>query len=123
MKIVWLLVVLAGCGGSKPPTSNAAPAATTDVAPAPADAASRAPMSIAAVRAEMEQLSDEMCKCKDAACARRVSDELSKWRSETSQASEGTILSQSDTDQLMPIAQRIAACMSNAMTKDSGDPP
>ncbi|HEX7843515.1 MAG TPA: hypothetical protein VF469_38845, partial [Kofleriaceae bacterium] len=60
------------------------------------------------MRSRLEQLSDEMCKCKDAACARRVSDEMSRWGAEVTQANGGTVLSKDDTEQLMPIAQRLA---------------
>ena len=142
MRIALLLIVLAGCGGSKPQPANAAPApaasnpvpaanpaaeppASSAAPAAPADAAPAAPVGIAALRARLEQLSDEMCNCKDAACARHVSDEMSRWGAEVTQANGGAVLSQADTDQIMPIAKRLAACMSDAMTKgnSSGSTP
>ena len=109
MKIVWLLAVLAACGGSKP-------------APAAPPAAAAEP-SIASIRAKMEQLSNDMCNCHDAPCAQRVADELARWRAGEGQSSQGRILAESDTEQLMPIAQRMATCMANAMTSDSATRP
>ena len=121
MKIALLVVALAACGGSKPsspPVSNAAPAP-----PPPADAAVAAAPDIAAIRGKMEQLATEMCNCEDAACARRVSDALARWRAEVSQPGPGGILNEADTEQLMPIAQRMATCMADAMAKDGGARP
>lgn len=141
MKTASLLLALAGCGGGKPPTSNAAPApaasspaaapATDPAAEQPAQrtapvspgAGSAAPASATAVRARLQQLADDMCTCKDTACARRVSADLARWGSEVERANGGQIMTQAETEQIMPITERLAACMSNAMARDPGAAP
>lgn len=141
MKTALLLLALAGCGGSRPPTSSAAPAPAASgpaaapaadpapeqpaqrTVPASSGAGSAAPASPAAVRARLQQLADDMCACKDTACARRVSADLARWGSEVERANGGQIMTQAETEQIMPITERLATCMSNAMARDSGAAP
>ena len=71
---------------------------------------------------EMSDLADELCACRDAACARAAQDHLMRWSEQ--KAREWTPDKTRTIDpQMMKratvIAQRLAGCMQSAMANDA----
>ncbi len=65
---------------------------------------------------KMTAYADQMCACKDTACATKVSDEMTAWSKEM--ASSGTSapkMSEEDTKKATEIGMRMAECMQTAM--------
>jgi hypothetical protein len=71
----------------------------------------------AASMKKMTDFKDQMCACKDTACATKVSDDMTKWGAE--QAKEmgaAAAMSDDDTKKMTQVAQDMGACMQKAMT-------
>lgn len=63
----------------------------------------------------MEKFRDKMCSCKDALCAKRVSDELTRWSQEkASQTREPTRLSEANQKRATEIGTEMGECMQRA---------
>jgi hypothetical protein len=78
---------------------------------------------LAAALAKMRSFTDEMCQCKDSACAQKVSDEMVRWAQEAAKDPEwrGNMNpDEEDTKQMAAITQHMTECMSKAM---AGSPP
>ncbi len=66
--------------------------------------------------ARMSVFADEMCACKDADCANRVSDAMTKWGQDLAAAGEEPPkMSEEQQDRAMKIGTRMAGCMEKAM--------
>ena len=65
--------------------------------------------------------SDEMCACKDSACAQQVSDQMSKWAAEESKHWEPPPkMSEAQMKRATEVGEHMAQCMQRAMSV--GDP-
>jgi hypothetical protein len=64
---------------------------------------------VAEVLARMTNLKDEMCACTDAACAQRVSSELTKWSQE--QTNSPPKMSDEETRRATAIGEEMGKCM------------
>ncbi|HEX5062553.1 MAG TPA: hypothetical protein VFV99_24440 [Kofleriaceae bacterium] len=73
--------------------------------------------------AKMTELKDEMCKCKDAACAQDVSARMQKWASEQPEEQKNRKPSDAERKQLAAIGDEIGKCMATAMTAAPPPPP
>lgn len=120
MKRLVFAILLVACGGNKPPPSPGA--AHTEPAPPPVDAAppADAAVTVAAILTQLQQFTDDMCKCKDPACARRVGDSLAAWGEKMSSAGSQVQPNQEETERATQILQRYAGCMTSAMGQEAG---
>ncbi len=78
--------------------------------------------------AKMGEFADEMCKCKDKACADKVQESMTKWSADMAanapkdQATE--VPSEADKDKMRETSTKLAGCMSKAMgAGDAAAPP
>jgi len=70
----------------------------------------------AAIKA-MERFRDEMCGCKDTACAQQVSDEMSKWSEQMSkELDDPPRMTEEDTKRATAIGETMGKCMQQAMS-------
>ena len=115
-----ILVFVAACWRSSPPPPT--PASDTKSAPIVIAAAPDAqpPRKTDLVLDRIEQFADELCRCSDAACARRVSADMQQWSNDF-QNQLGTHFEDADEKRINAISQRMATCLSNAM-RGSGTP-
>jgi len=68
-----------------------------------------------------EGFADDMCNCTDMTCARRVSDDMTKWSQEVAKISnEAPNLSDEENQRATAIAERFGKCMQNAMSGGAG---
>lgn len=63
----------------------------------------------------MSRFKDEMCACIDAACAQRVSDEMTKWAQEHYKDDAAVKMSEDDMRAATEIGMQMAQCMTKAM--------
>ena len=74
--------------------------------------------------AKMEEFSNDMCKCKDKACADKVQEGMTKWS--TDMAAKGGKKDEKPDEASMKkmteIGQKYAECMTKAMTPVAADP-
>lgn len=74
--------------------------------------------------AKMAGFSDQMCACKDAECARRVSDEMTAWSQELAKKDEEPPkLSEDQQKRAMAIGTKMGECMQKAMGMSDDPPP
>jgi hypothetical protein len=117
--------MLFACGGSAPPpaapiTNTAPPPAT----PTPASSPAPDPTSFAGIRGKLNKLADDMCGCKDTACAQGVSDAMTKWGQDIARnAKETPKMSEQETKDFTKIIERLGTCMQTAMSSGSGATP
>ena len=72
----------------------------------------------------MNKFADDMCACKDTACAQRVSDAMVKWGQDTTRNAKQTPkMSEQETKDVTKIAERLGTCMQTAMSSGSGATP
>jgi hypothetical protein len=73
---------------------------------------------------KMEAFAETMCQCKDAACAQKVSDDLTKWAEEMSKVyKEPPHMSDADTKRAQGLGERMGKCMQEAMGGGSAAAP
>lgn len=120
MKALALLIALAACGSKAAPAPAAPPqnAAPAPAAPPPAPPPSEVPATIDGMMAKFGEFKDQMCACKDKACADTVMDGMNRWSEKASKESEA--MKQKPTDEQMKRMQDVgmafAECMQKAMT-------
>ena len=79
------------------------------------------PSSDGAAVAQLRVLADQMCACKDAACAQTVSKKMTAWNAD--QASGGTpTLGEADTTTAQKVSDELGSCMLKALSTGSGAP-
>jgi hypothetical protein len=80
--------------------------------------------SFAKAMKAMERFGDEMCACKDTACAQKVSDEMTKWsQEEAKDQKESPKMTEDDIKRATAIGERMGKCMQTAMGMGtSGNP-
>lgn len=123
MKTVLVVVLLAACSGpAQPPAQE--PALTNSVPKPPPDAASDAPLTdAAAVMAKMSVFRDQLCACKDTACAKQVTAELTQWAQEIArEPRKEQSFTEADTRQIAEISEGFAKCMARISGTGSGSP-
>jgi hypothetical protein len=65
---------------------------------------------------KMNEFKDQMCACKDTACAQQVSDVMTKWAQEQAQdKAEPPKMSDEDTKKFLEIGEAMGKCMQKAM--------
>lgn len=70
----------------------------------------------ARIFAKFMKFTDDMCACKDSACAQRVSDEMTKWSQEMSRSErEPPRMTEEDQKRAAEIGERMGKCMQTAM--------
>jgi hypothetical protein len=76
----------------------------------------------AEVMAKMVTFRDQMCACKDSACAKRVSDDMTTWSVEMSkQQQDPPKMSEAEQKRAMEIGTTMGECMQKAMSADDGN--
>jgi hypothetical protein len=124
MKTVLFAIALAACGGSQPPpsrTPSPPPEATVADHP-PSDAAVDASRAdTAAALAEMNQFSDDMCKCVDRDCTDRVTEAMTTWAQEMFKThTEEVAMSEADTRRMAEITEHMATCATDVTIRNPG---
>jgi hypothetical protein len=78
----------------------------------------------AAAIAKIEELRDEACKCKDAACAKAVSEKMTAWTREQTQGGKSPPkMSETDAKQVAAIGNEMGRCIQTAMATEVAPPP
>jgi hypothetical protein len=75
--------------------------------------------------ATMVKLKDKMCACKDAECARKVSDEMTAW-SQQQGGTRDNKLSEADQKKATEVGTQMGECMQKALAASAevaGEPP
>lgn len=67
-----------------------------------------------------ERLTNDMCQCRDNACAMRVSDDMTRWGTQLAKEWPQPKLDETQTKRANDMAMRLATCMQHAMSV--GDP-
>jgi len=66
---------------------------------------------------QMTTFKDQMCMCKDAACAQHVSDDMTKWGQEMAKDNtEPPRMTEEDTKRFTELGEQMGKCMQKAMT-------
>ncbi|MFT3697114.1 MAG: hypothetical protein QM831_28485 [Kofleriaceae bacterium] len=69
-----------------------------------------------AVMAKMVTFKDQMCACKDSACASKVADDMTKWGQEEAKKTDDVPqMSDEDTKAFTKIGEEMGTCMQKAM--------
>jgi hypothetical protein len=75
----------------------------------------------AEVVTKMTEFKDKMCACKDAACAKTVNDEMTKWNQEQqTKNKDGVKLSEADQKTATEIGTAMGDCMQKASAPAAG---
>jgi hypothetical protein len=103
-----LIALLFACGGSPPPAAPAPPPP-----PPPADAAAPAADAwFTEAMVKMSGFADAMCACKDVACAKKVSDDMTEWgQVMEKQHPDPPKLTEEQTKNASDVGQRMGECM------------
>jgi hypothetical protein len=73
-------------------------------------------MNVDQVFADMTKFKDQLCACKDAACAQKVSDDMTKWSQElTKREKDPPKLTEEQTRRAADIGEQMGNCMQTAM--------
>jgi hypothetical protein len=82
-------------------------------------------MKLAETMNKMNEFKDQMCACKDTACAQRVSDVMTNWGQQQAQDKAGPPkMSDEDTKKFVQIGEAMGKCMQKAMGGgEVADPP
>jgi hypothetical protein len=71
--------------------------------------------------AKMTEFKDKMCACKDAACAKSVSDEMTKWsQDQAGKTKEPVKMSEADQKKATEIGTAMGECMQKASMPAAG---
>ena len=71
----------------------------------------------------LERFAGDMCACADADCAKRVSDEMTKWSQEMAQKQEEPpTMTEAEQQQAVEIGTRMGECMQKARGAGTGQP-
>jgi hypothetical protein len=66
---------------------------------------------------QMTIYKDQMCACKDSACAQRISDDMTKWAQEEARNNaEPPPMTEEDTKQFTELGEQMGTCMQKAMS-------
>jgi len=65
---------------------------------------------------KMSDFTDQMCACKDTACATKVSDDMTKWGTEQAKDSASMATDEETTKKMTDLATKMGECMQKAMT-------
>lgn len=118
---IWLVLVLAGCWTSSSP-EPAHP--VTETAPPPRPVRVERPPRDPVITA-MERFRDQMCSCKDKACADGVQDDMTKWAMVQAREMRDRKANEMDDDaiqRMTSVTEDYGKCMMAAMTAGSGTP-
>jgi hypothetical protein len=70
--------------------------------------------------AKMDEFTIAMCACTDAACAQRVSDDMTRWSQEMARTQRRPPkMTAADTERAAAIGEKMGRCMQNAMSQGS----
>lgn len=109
--IGWAVVACA-CGGAKTAPKQPETLANKQPAPLPAAAPVDEPPMVA-----MQRFTDEMCRCVDPDCARRVSDDMTKWGQEmAAKYTDPPKMSEDEQRRAVAIGTHMGECMQKAMS-------
>jgi hypothetical protein len=76
------------------------------------------------MRVNMSKFADDMCACKDSACAQTVADAMTKWAQDMSKNNQAPPrMSDQEAKELTEIGEHMAKCMQTAMGAGSTPPP
>ena len=82
---------------------------------------------IAEAIAKLQEFTDQMCQCRDATCAQKVGDELTKWGQEMAKRHPNppSNMTEQQTKDINAIAEKLGMCMQKAMTvtPNPNEPP
>lgn len=111
-----LCLLLCACGGgAKAPPKEPVALANTQPAPLPPPAPVEEPPMVA-----MQRFTDEMCRCVDADCAKRVSDDMTKWgREMAAKYTDPPKMSEDEQRRAEAIGTHMGECMQKAMSVPS----
>jgi hypothetical protein len=127
IKVLVVAVVLAACGGGKKESSEPKTASNDDAlsnkqpdtTPPPPPPQTPTERALAA----MGDFEQKMCACKDAECAKRVSDEMTSWsQAEAQKQKEPVKMSDEDMKRAVEIGTHMGECMQKAMGVGSSQP-
>ncbi|HEY1811702.1 MAG TPA: hypothetical protein VGG74_05055 [Kofleriaceae bacterium] len=110
--------LLASCGGASPPPASPEPAPVSNTAPVAQVPAPPPPAAHSKTDETLDKMSsfkDEMCTCKDSACAQRVADEMTKWAQAQVRDSEPPKMSDEQTQRATKLGEQMGTCMQTAM--------
>lgn len=71
--------------------------------------------------AKFEQFTNEMCQCRDNACAQHVSDDMTRWATTLSKEWPQPKLDPAQTKRATDMGMRMATCMQQAMSTPAVD--
>jgi len=73
-------------------------------------------MKVAEAMKKMTEFKDQMCACKDTACAQQVSDVMTKWgQQEAQDMAEPPKMTEEDTKKFAQVGEDMGKCMQKAM--------
>lgn len=78
--------------------------------------------SASAALAKMTELKNEMCACKDAACAESVSDKMTAWSQEQAKSGKAPKMTEADQKQAAALGEAMGTCMQQAMAASAAAP-
>jgi len=127
MRALCLAIALAACGATpQPPPVLATPAPVpVPPPPLPPDAAvDAAPSGVAVALAKLTELTEAMCSCTDSACANRLAEDMQAWKHALGRSDDGTLPTEVEQQEMVALFDRLARCMTDAMTSPvPGSPP
>jgi hypothetical protein len=108
-------LLLAACGGGNKPAPQ--PVVANDPSSTTAEPAPPPPMTETEVAmAKMAEFETAMCACKDADCAKLVSDQMTAWSMEMAKvAKEPVKLSEAEMKRATEMGTHMGECMQAAM--------
>lgn len=72
--------------------------------------------------AKMSELRDEMCKCKDAACAEGVSEKMTAWNQEQAKSGKAPKMTEADQKRAAELGEAMGTCMQQAIAASAAAP-
>ena len=61
--------------------------------------------------AKMSDFKDQMCKCKDAACAQKVNEDMTKWTNDTTKDNKDMKMTDEENNKAKAIGEEMGKCM------------